>query len=87
VRHRIKGVPERGLIFTGVRGGILNPSGNWHKNHWSKVLNRAEAVGILTKATPHKFRHSHATSLRFGSQRLDRHRQQATRAQLPQHHL
>jgi integrase len=71
LRRRVAGVPPRGLIFTGVRGGILNPSGNWHKNHWSEVMDRAEAAGIFTRATPHKFRHSHATSLLGANVSLD----------------
>jgi integrase len=71
LRRRVEGVHELGLIFTGVRGGILNPSGNWHKNHWSKVIARAKAAGIFTQATPHKFRHSHATSLLGANVSLD----------------
>jgi integrase len=51
------------LIFTEARGGILASSGGWHHTHWSKVVQRAGQAGTLTAATPHKFRHAHATAV------------------------
>jgi integrase len=71
LRRRIRGLAPRALIFTGVRGGILASSGGWHQTHWSKVIQRAEQAGILTAATPHKFRHAHATALLARNVSLD----------------
>lgn len=70
-RRRIGGVAPRALIFTGARGGILASSGGWHQTHWSKVIGRAEEAGTLTAATPHKFRHAHATALLAKNVSLD----------------
>lgn len=69
--RRLRGVDPRSteLIFRGARGGILNSSG-WHQTHWRKVVALAERYG-LNAATPHKFRHAHASELLGANVSLD----------------
>ena len=91
LRRRTEGLHPRALIFTGAQGGILASSGGWHQTHWSKVIGRAEQAGILTAATPHKFRHAHATALLARNVSLDTvskrlgHSSEATTADLYGH--
>jgi integrase len=70
LKCRMKDVPERALMFAGARGGILNSSGR-HQTHWSKVTKLAKDRNIQKEATPHKFRHAHATSLLAENVSLD----------------